>query len=211
MTFKKYLFLILSLIVFINVSPFLVSATTTTSTDVPYTTLSGPIPEVAPSGQVTSLGTFLPAVFKLGIGIASALSVIYIIVGGIQYLSTDAIDKKGDGKDKINNALFGLILAISAYTILNTINPKLVNLSLKIDTLPQGGAISTDIVDVPEASSTPRATGCSACDVMPAQDVIPSKTAAQGGCAGSGPCVVDGGLRNKLYTLNQKIKSITPR
>ncbi|MFZ3009096.1 MAG: hypothetical protein WA048_01550, partial [Minisyncoccia bacterium] len=123
MTFKKYLFLILSLIVFINVSPFLVSATTTTSTDVPYTTLSGPIPEVAPSGQVTSLGTFLPAVFKLGIGIASALSVIYIIVGGIQYLSTDAIDKKGDGKDKINNALFGLILAISAYTILNTINP----------------------------------------------------------------------------------------
>lgn len=110
--------------------------------DVPatYETIAGNVPEIAPGGTAT-ITTFLPGLFKLGIGIASALAVIYIIIGGIQYLSTDAIEKKSDGKDKINNALFGLILAISSYVLLNTINPKLVNLDLSIEVFAPSGPI----------------------------------------------------------------------
>lgn len=203
---KKFIFMIIIMLSLSSIFPLFVNAEPAADS---YVMIATGTPLSDSSGK-TDMATFLPAVFKLGIGIAGALAVIYIIVGGFQYLSTDAINGKEEGKERINNALIGLILAISAYTILNTINPKLVDLNLSIETLPQGGPLSTGLGTIPPPGGPPP-TGCLTCVAMPAQNIIPSKTAAENGCSGPGPCVVDPGLISKLTTLTQKMKALNPQ
>lgn len=85
-----------------------------------------PLPHTVPEGQpTTDLVTYVTGMIKLLIGIAGVLAVIMIMIGGIQYMSTDAISGKEEGKDKITQALLGLVLAVAAWIILNTINPDL--------------------------------------------------------------------------------------
>ncbi len=95
--------------------------------------LLAPLPgitEINPA--TTNLADYLNIVIKFTIGFAGALAVIMIVLGGIQYMSTDAISGKSEGKDRITYALGGLLLALASYLILNTINPNLVNLHLGI-------------------------------------------------------------------------------
>lgn len=125
-------------------------------------TLLSPLPGTTGS---TDLETYLPLVFNLAIGIAGVLAVIMIIIGGLQYMSTDAIGGKQEGKNRITAALGGLLLALVAYIILQTINPKLVNFNLPSVT-----------VTVPRS---PASTGTSA-------------SAASGPC--KTPCVVLSGV-----------------
>lgn len=97
-----------------------------------------PIPELQTDVGKTNISTFIPGLIKLTIGVAGGLAVIFIIIGGIQYITTDAYSGKSSAKDTIQNAVFGLILAIGAYTLLNTINPQLVNFDLKLQKLEKG-------------------------------------------------------------------------
>jgi len=76
------------------------------------------------------LGIYLQGLFNLGIGIASALAVIMIVIGGIQYMLTGSIAKKGQAKETINAAILGLVLALVAFTVLKTINKDLVAFDL---------------------------------------------------------------------------------
>ena len=75
---------------------------------------------------------YLKFIFRLLIGLAGLLSVIMIVVGGIQYMSTDAIYDKEEGKERAWQAVLGLILALGAWLILNTINPEVLSLKLSI-------------------------------------------------------------------------------
>ena len=74
------------------------------------------------------LGTYVATIFKIGIGLAGLLAVIMIIIGGITYMMSDVIGEKEGGKEMITNAIFGLLLALGSYAILNTINPDVVSL-----------------------------------------------------------------------------------
>ena len=80
--------------------------------------------------DITTAGPYIEGIFTLIIAVAVGLAVLMIIFGGIKYMSTDAIGGKSDAKSTIQNALWGLLLAISAWLILNTINPDLVNFNL---------------------------------------------------------------------------------
>ena len=73
-----------------------------------------------------TLVDFLTNVFNFGIAAAIALALIMIIWGGIEYMTTDSWNGKEDGKTKIQDALYGLGLALVSYLILYTINPCLV-------------------------------------------------------------------------------------
>ncbi len=95
------------------------------------------------SSAVGGLSGYLNTMFKLGIALASGLAVIMIIIGGIQYMSTDAVSGKSDGKDRITSAIYGLILALASYVILNTINPKLLNTKLDIEAVSAGTTAGT--------------------------------------------------------------------
>ena len=76
--------------------------------------------------------TYIEGIFTLIIAIAGGLAVLKIIFGGIQYMSTDAFQGKSEAKSTIQNAIWGLLLAIGAWLILFTINEDLVNFNLNI-------------------------------------------------------------------------------
>lgn len=85
------------------------------------------------SDCTTDIQTYLPGVFKLAIGIAGVLAVLMIIIGGVQYITTDAIQGKSEGKERIQNALWGLVLVLVSWILLYTINPKLTVFNLNIE------------------------------------------------------------------------------
>jgi type IV secretory pathway VirB2 component (pilin) len=77
------------------------------------------------AGQPTSLGNYLNPMITIFIGICAVLAVIMIVMGGIEYMTSELPGLKGEGKQKIINAIFGLVLALGAWTLLYTINPDL--------------------------------------------------------------------------------------
>lgn len=85
------------------------------------------------SSPTSNASKYLQGLFMLTIGIATALAVIFIIIGGIQYLTSEVFTAKAAAKTTITNALVGLLMAISAWMILYTINPKLLNFDLDIE------------------------------------------------------------------------------
>jgi len=107
-----------------------------------YTVLA-PLPGVGDEGGTTTLAKYIPAIFNLAIGLSAAFAVLMIVIGGFQYITTDAILGKQQGIERIKNSVFGLVLVISAWLILYTINPKLLELNLNIEpvtvTAPPGG------------------------------------------------------------------------
>jgi membrane-bound lytic murein transglycosylase B len=66
-----------------------------------------------------------------------------IVMGGIEYMTTELISSKEAGKERIRNAIFGLLLALGAWTILNTINPNILKSDLS--------SLEAVTVDVPIA------------------------------------------------------------
>ena len=134
----KLIFVSLYSLFFILYSiPALAQTQPTYVTPTPYELLA-PIPLNGPDAGNTTVTTtkdYLPGLVKLVIAIAGALAVVRIIFGGIKYMSTDAFTGKEEAKGTISNALWGLGLVMSAWLILYTINPKLVEINLTIPPL----------------------------------------------------------------------------
>lgn len=77
---------------------------------------------------VANFGTYINQLYFLAISLAALLAVIKIIIAGVKYMLTDLGSSKADAKSDIWGALLGLLLIISAFLILTTINPNLANL-----------------------------------------------------------------------------------
>ncbi len=93
----------------------------------------------APNTSV-DIVSYAQGVFRFAIGLAAALAVIMITIGGFEYIGSDVITSKEEGRKKITQALQGLFLVMGAWLILYTINPELVKLRFVVPELP---AIST--------------------------------------------------------------------
>lgn len=76
-------------------------------------------------GEGSDIQTYLRTLFNWGIAIAVVSSILMTIYGGIKYMTTDALSGKTDGKTIIQNAITGLLLALSAWLILFTIDPRI--------------------------------------------------------------------------------------
>lgn len=78
-----------------------------------------------------NFGDFIKYMYKYGFVIVSVLGVLMIIVAGIQWLtSAGSQEKIGAAKKRIMGAVIGILILALSYTILNTINPYLVNFRL---------------------------------------------------------------------------------
>ncbi len=95
---------------------------------VSYTPLQ-PLPGAPAQPAVNMIG-YLQNIIFLVIGIAIVLAVLMLVIGGVQYMASDAFTSKEDARDRMTMALFGLIIAFGAYLLLNTINPDLVTFRL---------------------------------------------------------------------------------
>jgi hypothetical protein len=82
----------------------------------------------AESYSKDSAGEMINVFFQWGIAIAVTLSVLMIIVGGFQYMTSDSFSVKLNSKERIQGAIVGLLLALSTYLILNEIDPNIINL-----------------------------------------------------------------------------------
>lgn len=113
----------------INVGPIFVLGATSDSGDyVPLSLLPGT--ESSPGSGAVNFGSYVLGMFKLLIGAAAVLAVIMIMIGGVTYISTDAIADKSDGKKIIFRAIFGLIITIASWVLLNGINPTILRFDI---------------------------------------------------------------------------------
>jgi lipoprotein-anchoring transpeptidase ErfK/SrfK len=79
------------------------------------------------NGKSVSLGAYLNLIIRIFIGLCAVLATVMIVIGGMEYMTSDLISSKEAGKDRIRNAILGLLLALGAYAILYTINPAILN------------------------------------------------------------------------------------
>jgi len=97
-------------------------------------TLLQPLPGLGGGGAgVTGLSQYLGWLYKFALAAAAFLAVLMIVIGGIQMIVGGASETaRSDGKRRIEQAIWGLLLAITAWLILYSINPDLVKTGLTI-------------------------------------------------------------------------------
>ncbi len=78
----------------------------------------------------TNIGLIVQNVLRALIGIGALLAVVMLVVGGIQYMTSDSLGMKEAGRSRMLNAVWGLLLLISVVLILFVINPQLLNFDL---------------------------------------------------------------------------------
>ncbi|MFH1286365.1 MAG: pilin [Candidatus Magasanikbacteria bacterium] len=78
-----------------------------------------------------NVAEFFKYIYEYGIRIAGILSVLMLIVGGVQWLlSAGSPDKIGSAKKRISGAIIGLVIILVSFALLNILNPYLVQLRL---------------------------------------------------------------------------------
>ena len=114
---KKIIFSLVILFVFFSFLHFSFAA--------PYTNQ-----EKIPGAQPTNdFITYLKSVINFGFAIVGILALFMLIIGAYQYLMAAGSDNASNAKDTITSALLGLVLGLTAWIILNTINPDLVKMN----------------------------------------------------------------------------------
>jgi len=92
-----------------------------------------PLPGIGDTFDYSTPGAFqnlINTILKLIFGAITVYAVLLTIYWGIKYMMSDKEFIKSESKTKILNAIIAIVLALSSYLILNTINPDLVNLSV---------------------------------------------------------------------------------
>lgn len=85
----------------------------------------------------TTFATYAPAVFTLVIGLGGILAVIMIVIGGVQLTGSGANESwRKEGKEKIWNAIIGLVGMALIWIVLRLINPNLVTIDIGIEAAP---------------------------------------------------------------------------
>lgn len=79
------------------------------------------------SGAGVDLAGYIRALYATLLGLAAFLAVVKIVVGAIFITAAGGSEaNQSKGREMINMALWGLLLALSTFLILRSINPQLV-------------------------------------------------------------------------------------
>lgn len=96
--------------------------------------LLAPLPSVGPDFDPTddtALGKYLNLMITVFIGLCAVLAVVMIVIGGIEYMTSELLSSKAAGRERMTNAVLGLLIALGAYALLYTINPDILQTDLK--------------------------------------------------------------------------------
>lgn len=85
-----------------------------------------PIPGLNIEGGSADFSTLITGWFRILLVIGALLAVATLVIGGVGYMLSEAVHSTELAKKRIQAALFGLLLLVMAWLILNTINPQLV-------------------------------------------------------------------------------------
>ena len=111
--------------------------------------------EFLPNTANGDLGGLLTAIYYFLLGLVGISALIMFVWGGIEYMLAGDKDP-GKAKERMKNAVYGLVLALTSYLILYTINPDLVS-KLNINLNPITPQQRTD--GGPPGTSTTTANG----------------------------------------------------
>lgn len=98
-----------------------------------------PIPGLNAGG---SLADLINVLFKFAIIGGGILAVIFITIGGLEYMISGAREGKKGGKERIQSAIIGLLLLLLSYLILFVINPDILKLDPFRTKLPPSPGVS---------------------------------------------------------------------
>jgi hypothetical protein len=91
--------------------------------EVDYPTIGG----VTPTNELTG---YIRYIYLFGLSLVGIAALGALVYGGFTYMLSGTVTSKDEAKKYIWGAISGLVLALAAYLILNTINPDLVAWSL---------------------------------------------------------------------------------
>ena len=80
----------------------------------------------------TTFVEYLKLFYMSFLSLVVLLSVLMIVWGGLSYITSNIPWVKYDAKGKIKNAILGLLIALTSWLILYTINPDLVSWNLNL-------------------------------------------------------------------------------
>ncbi|MBI5230067.1 MAG: hypothetical protein HY981_02085 [Candidatus Magasanikbacteria bacterium] len=81
--------------------------------------------------EVKDLGAYIKLLYAFLVGAAGVIAAVLIVKGGFEYITAGgASERISAAKKTIGSAVFGLLLVLASYVLLNTINPDLVRLRL---------------------------------------------------------------------------------
>ena len=102
-----------------------------TSCNIKYTPLEPVAPGEASTIQSPSdFPRVLNVFFNFLIALGAAIAVVTLTVGGVFYMTSDLIPVKDRARDRMTASVWGLLLLLVSWLILNTINPQLLNFNL---------------------------------------------------------------------------------
>lgn len=93
----------------------------------PLTTVPGAFEQ----GKAVDPNELVGNIYQISIGIGAMLAVIMIVWGGMRYTLSEAISGKEEAKSHIRNAVIGLVLLLSSFLLLKTINNNLTTINLR--------------------------------------------------------------------------------
>ena len=73
----------------------------------------------------TKAGFDIGNILTWAIGIGAVMALVVIMWGGILWSTSEIAHKKAEAQEWIKGAIYGLLLLLGAYLILNTINPEI--------------------------------------------------------------------------------------
>jgi hypothetical protein len=83
-------------------------------------------------GKIDNLAKYMDIIYRFLVSIVGVVAGFMIMIAGFQYLTAGGdANKVTAAKARIGNAMLGLILTLTSYVLLSTINPSLVQLNPK--------------------------------------------------------------------------------
>ena len=93
---------------------------------------------------VCDINDFLNFLMRMLIAISAIFLIVRIVIAGFSYMVTDIPFVKASSKGAIGTALAGLALALGAWVLLNTINPRLVSGGVEL------GQVNFEVINYPD-------------------------------------------------------------
>jgi hypothetical protein len=98
-----------------------------------------------------SIAKYIQSIYNYAIGIVGILAAVVLMFGGVRWLlAGGSPDKISDAKAWIGASITGLVLVLTSYMILNTINPDLVSFK----------EIAPPTVSEPDLTNAGKIEGC---------------------------------------------------
>lgn len=112
-----------------------------------------PMEEIPGFGKSGDFATYVTNLYKFGIWTVGIAALLMIMLGGFMYItSAGNTSSMGKAKTIITDAIIGLIMALTAYILLNTINPALLTIK------KLSGTTSTSSTDSGKTGTTGEST-----------------------------------------------------